>query len=40
MLDGKISNDEMTNMNYLVEIEKMEAKDVAINFLEEKGLLK
>lgn len=40
MLDGKISNDEMTNMNYLVEIEKMEAKEVAINFLEEKGLLK
>ncbi|MBK5254078.1 MAG: glycine/betaine ABC transporter substrate-binding protein [Peptostreptococcaceae bacterium] len=40
MLDGQISNEEMTNMNYLVEIEKMEPKQVALDFLEEKGLLK
>lgn len=39
MLDGKINNDEMTYMNYLVEIEKMEPKTVAIDFLKEKGLL-
>lgn len=38
-MNGIISNDEMTNMNYLVEIEKMEASDVAANFLKEKGLL-
>lgn len=40
MLDGKISNDEMTYMNYLVEIENQEPKAVAENFLKEKGLLK
>jgi len=40
LLDGQIDNDEMTYMNYLVEIEKMEAKDVAIDFLTEKGILK
>lgn len=40
MLDGVISNDEMTNMNYLVEIEKQEPKDVAVAFLAEKGILK
>lgn len=39
MLDGKISNDEMTFMNYLVEIEKAEPKDVAFDFLKEKGLM-
>ncbi len=40
MLDGQIDNDEMTYMNYLVEIEKKEPKTVAIEFLQEKGLLK
>lgn len=40
MLTGTISNEEMTEMNYLVEIEKMDPKDVAKNFLEEKELLK
>lgn len=40
MLDGAINNDEMTNMNYLVEIEKQEPKEVAIDFLSGKGLLK
>lgn len=40
MMDGVINNDEMTRMNYLVEVEKKEAKDVAIEFLSEKGLLK
>jgi len=40
LLDGQINNDEMTYMNYLVEIEKMKAKDVAIEFLTEKGILK
>jgi len=38
MLDDQISNDEMTNLNYLVEVEKMDPKEVALNFLEEKGL--
>lgn len=40
MLTGQISNDEMTELNYLVEIEKQEAKVVAVNFLTEKGLIK
>lgn len=38
-LTGKISNDEMTNLNYLVEIKKQDAKDVAVDFLNQKGLL-
>ena len=38
MLDGKISNEEMTSMNYMVEIEKKDPKEVAIDFLEKKGL--
>lgn len=38
MLDGQISNDEMTEMNYLVEIENKDPKKVALDFLEEKGL--
>jgi glycine betaine/choline ABC-type transport system substrate-binding protein len=37
-LDGMISNDEMTYMNYLVEVEKMDPKEVASDFLTEKGL--
>lgn len=39
MLDGAINNDEMTYMNYLVEVEKQQPKDVAIMFLQEKGIL-
>lgn len=38
-LDGKINNDEMIEMNYLVEIEKKDPADVAKEFLQEKGLL-
>ncbi len=38
MLDGKISDEEMTYMNYLVEVENKDAKQVAIDFLTEKGL--
>lgn len=39
MLEGQISNDEMTQMNYLVDIENEDPKDVARDFLEGKGLL-
>jgi len=39
LLDDQISNDEMTNMNYLVEIKKQDPKKVAADFLKEKGLL-
>jgi glycine betaine/choline ABC-type transport system substrate-binding protein len=38
MLDNQITNDEMTQLNYLVEIEKKDPKQVALDFLEEKGL--
>lgn len=38
LLDGQINNEEMTNLNYLVEIENMDPKVVAADFLEEKGL--
>ncbi len=38
-LTGKISNDEMTQMNYLVEIEKVPAEKVAEDFLRSKGLI-
>lgn len=38
MLDGQISNEEMTYMNYLVEIENADPKDVAMDFLVSKGL--
>jgi osmoprotectant transport system substrate-binding protein len=38
ILDGQISNEEMTNMNYLVENEKQDPKDVAMDFLISKGL--
>ena len=38
-LDNLITNEEMTYMNYLVEIENQEPKDVAIDFLQEKGIL-
>jgi osmoprotectant transport system substrate-binding protein len=39
-LEGKISNDEMIQMNYEVEKEKKDPKDVASEFLKSKGLLK
>lgn len=39
MMDGLISNEEMTEMNYMVEIEDMDPKQVATDFLTEKGLL-
>jgi glycine betaine/choline ABC-type transport system substrate-binding protein len=39
MLDGAINNDEMTLMNYKVEIEKQEPREVAREFLQEKGIL-
>jgi len=39
-LEGKINDDEMTQMNYLVEKEKKDPKDVAMEFLKGKGLLK
>lgn len=39
-LEGKISDDEMTQMNYKVENEKKDPEDVAKEFLKNKGLLK
>lgn len=39
-LEGKISNDEMIQMNYEVEKEKKDPKEVAKEFLKGKGLLK
>lgn len=39
MLAGQISDDEMTYMNYLVEINNEDPKQVATDFLNEKGLL-
>ncbi|WP_246169871.1 glycine betaine ABC transporter substrate-binding protein [Alkalibaculum sporogenes] len=38
MLDDQINDEEMTKMNYLVEIEKQDPKVVAKEFLELKGL--
>ena len=38
MMNNQLSNDEMTRLNYMVEIEKQDPKQVAIDFLEEKGL--
>ena len=40
MLDDQISDEEMTYLNYLVEIENKDAKVVAKDFLVEKGLIK
>ena len=40
LMTGLINNDDMTDMNYQVEIEKREARDVAKTFLTEKGLLR
>ncbi|TVP85744.1 MAG: glycine/betaine ABC transporter substrate-binding protein [Acholeplasmataceae bacterium] len=39
MLTGQISDAEMTNLNYQVEIEGLDPKVVALNFLNSKGLL-
>ncbi|BEP29255.1 glycine betaine ABC transporter substrate-binding protein [Helicovermis profundi] len=39
LLTGQISNEEMIDMNYQVEIEKKDPKDVAKEFLRKKGLL-
>lgn len=39
ILTDKISNNEMIHMNYLVEIEKMDPKVVASDFLRNKGLI-
>ncbi|WDV46552.1 glycine betaine ABC transporter substrate-binding protein [Clostridiaceae bacterium M8S5] len=38
-LEGRINNEEIIHMNYLVEIEKKDPKDVAIEFLKSKGLI-
>ncbi|WP_168203510.1 glycine betaine ABC transporter substrate-binding protein [Oceanispirochaeta crateris] len=40
LMTGLINNEEMTNMNYQVEIEKLEASEVARKFLTDNGLLK
>ena len=39
MLTGKISDQEMTHLNYLVEIDMQDPKEVATTFLTSKGLL-
>lgn len=39
MMDNLISNEEMTRLNYLVEIEKIDPKTVAEEFLAEQGLI-
>ena len=39
MLEGQISNEEMIEMNYQVDAEGAEPKDVARTFLESKGLM-
>ena len=39
-LEGKINDQEMTQMNYLVEKENKDPKNVAMEFLKGKGLLK
>lgn len=38
-LTGQISDDEMRAMNYAVEVEQKDEKEVAKDFLTEKGLL-
>jgi glycine betaine/choline ABC-type transport system substrate-binding protein len=40
ILEGQISNEEMIAMNFQVDAEGAEPKDVAKAFLVEKGLLK
>ncbi len=39
MMTGLISDEEMTSMNYLVEVENADPKDVAYDYLVEKGLI-
>ncbi|MEG0136239.1 MAG: glycine betaine ABC transporter substrate-binding protein, partial [Cetobacterium sp.] len=39
-LDNNINNNEMIEMNYLVEIENKDPKDVAHEFLKNKGIIK
>ena len=39
-LDGLLSDSEMAHLNYLVEVEGADEKEVARNFLVEKGVLK
>lgn len=39
-LDNAINNQEMTEMNYLVEVQKKQPQKVALEFLKRKGLLK
>ncbi|MDF2595651.1 MAG: opuCC, partial [Clostridia bacterium] len=38
-LAGKISDEDMTNLNYQVDVEKKSIEEVAKGFLESKGLL-
>ena len=38
-LAGQISDDEMVELNYLVEKENLDPKEVARKFLEDKGLI-
>ena len=38
-LTGQISDDEMREMNYQVEVEGKDEKDIARDFLTQKGLL-
>ena len=38
-LDGALSDGEMARLNYKVEVEGLDEKDVARDFLVEKGLL-
>ena len=38
-LEGVISNEDMAKMNYQVEVEKKDPKDVAHEFLKEKKLV-
>ncbi len=40
LLEGIIDDETMSNLNYKVEIEKMDEKIVAMEFLKEKGLIK
>lgn len=40
MMNGLLNNDEITELNYQVEIKKREAKEVAKEFLTKKGLVK
>lgn len=38
VLDGQITDEEMTRMNYLVDVENQDPKTVALEFLQSKGL--